>query len=783
MAHRDSSREYLDILTESGELTGIAKQRCLVHTDGDYHRVVNVWIYVESTRELLLQRRSDSMDSWPGLWDVSCAGHICAGDTSLISARRELQEELGVTLPSRAFELLFVCLQKSVTSDGKLLNEYCDVYLVTILTQIPLEAFTLQESEVSMVKYINWKDYEGLLRKGDLACVPYDVNGEYGQLFMAIQKRYESDITVRQLSLQNKLRRYVPVELTEKLTELSEGDIIALSYTIQAAQVLDEIFLQQVWSTNPALKIWLEQHGEDSELDKLKLSYFLINKCPWSSLDENKAYLTTADSIAEVAQEAVKPVSGWEGIQYRAAFPVQKPPGDNFYPVDMTRMEFELWKGTLNQEEQAAATGFFSVIRRPDEGLLNCTPLSDAQIEQQPLHETSKVSNLQIVPYSKEYNELLTRAAQYLRKAGDASDTPSLKKLLGAKADSFLSDNYYESDVAWIELNSAVDVTIGPYETYEDTLFGYKATFEAFIGVRDEVATSQVKLFSNHLQELENNLPLDNKYKSKSVTASPIRVIRLVYNAGDVKGPQTVAFNLPNDDKIVKAHGSAMVLLKNVSEAKFIHILQPIARVCISKSQQEDVDFESFFTHTICHECCHGIGPHTIILPNGKESTVRLELQELYSAIEEAKADIVGLWALHYLLDQGLLAEQLEKTMYVSFLAGCFRSIRFGLNEAHGKGQALQFNWILERGGFIAHSDGTFSVDFSKVREAVETLSKEIMTIQAQGDKVAAKSLLDKYASITQPLQQALDSLQDVEVPVDIFPSFGVVNQLAALAL
>ncbi|XP_059458199.1 nudix hydrolase 3-like [Corylus avellana] len=221
-----------------------------------------------------------------------------------------------------------------------------------------------------------------------------------------------------------------------------------------------------------------------------------------------------------------------------------------------------------------------------------------------------------------------------------------------------------------------------------------------------------------------------------------------------------------------------MVILKNVSEAKFKHILQPIADVCITKEQQELVDFESFFTHTICHECCHGIGPHTITLPNGQKSTVRLELQELHSALEEAKADIVGLWALRFLISQDLLPKSLLKSMYVSFLAGCFRSVRFGIHEAHGKGQALQFNWLYDKGAFILHPDEKFSVDFSKVEGAVESLSREILTIQAKGDKEAANVLLQKYSKMTQPLKLSLQKLEDIQVPVDIAPIFPIANKI-----
>lgn len=780
MAAQHSSEEYLDVLTSSGLHTGIAKPRSQVHRDGDYHRAVHVWIYAENTGELLLQKRADEKDSWPGLWDISSAGHISSGDTSLTSARRELQEELGVTLPFEAFELLFVYLQECVINDGTFINnEYNDVYLVTTLEPIPLNSFALQKEEVSMVKYIGWKEYKDLLRTHDAAYVPYEVDGAYGKLFSSIQQRYESNYKERQVSIQEKLNRYVPVELTAKLTMLSQGDLRALLYTVHAANILEKIFLEQVWPSNPALKHFLEEHQNDSDLSKLKFLYFLINKSPWSCLDENEAFLTTADSVLREAPGAVKAGPGWKGLQYKAAFPVQKPPGANFYPADMDRAEFELWLQNLDKEDQATAMGFFTVIRRHDQVYRDDNVSGHNLTHKHTVADhLSKMNALNIVPYSKEYNSCLTKAAELLRTAGSFADTPSLKILLEAKADAFMSDEYYDSDIAWMELDSPIDVTIGPYETYEDCIFGYKATFEAFIGIRDEMATAQVKLFSHHLQELEDNLPLDTKYKSKGVKASPIRVMQLIYNAGDVKGPQTVAFNLPNDERIVKERGTAMVMMKNVSEAKFHSILQPIAQMCLSELQQKDVDFESFFTHTICHECCHGIGPHSIILPNGKETTVRLELQELHSSIEEAKADIVGLWALHYLVDQNLLPKQLGKTMYVSFLSSCFRSIRFGLKEAHGKGQALQFNWILEKGGFVMHPDGSFAVDFSKVRDAVECLSKEILTIQAQGDKDAARRILENYATITPPLKRALDRLQSAAVPVDIYPSFDVMTQV-----
>ncbi|XP_071700414.1 nudix hydrolase 3-like [Rutidosis leptorrhynchoides] len=765
MSQFHEEEEHFEVLTENGQKTGLTKRRGVVHRDGDYHRAVHVWIYAESTNQLLLQKRADRKDSWPGLWDISSAGHISAGDSSLITAKRELQEELGLTLPEDAFELLFVFLQQSVTNNGTFINnEFDDVYLVTTVAPIPLEAFTLQESEVSTVKYISLEEYKQALTKGDPQYVPSNVDGKYGQLFDIINRRYQNNVEARSLDLQKKLNRYAPVSLTAELTGLTEEDKKALVLLIQAARMMDDIFHQQVWCSNTSLREWLKGRAEISEFDKLKWNYYSINKSPWSCLDENEAFLTTADSAVKLLPEATKPISGWKGLEYKATFPLQKPPGANFYPPDMDKTEFELWTKGISGDQKQDPTGFFSVIRRHIDSHSNNLASSD--------------SNLYSIPYSQEYYVFLTKASELLHKAADLTSSPSLKRLLQSKADAFLSNDYYDSDIAWLELDSKVDVTIGPYETYEDVLFGYKATFEAFIGVRDDKATAQVKLFGDHLQILEQNLPMDNIYKSSEVISAPIRVVQLVYNSGDVKGPQTVAFNLPNDERILKERGSSMVMLKNVSEAKFKLILQPIADVCIIKEQRELVDFDSFFTHTICHECCHGIGPHTITLPNGQKSTVRLELQELYSALEEAKADIVGLWALKFLIDKGSLPNSLVKSMYVSYLAGCFRSVRFGLEEAHGKGQAVQFNWLFEKGAFVLHPDDTFSVDFDKIEDAVESLSRVILTTQAKGDKDAARQLLAEYCVMANPLKIALEKLESVQVPVDIAPEFPVVKKL-----
>ena len=286
------------------------------------------------------------------------------------------------------------------------------------------------------------------------------------------------------------------------------------------------------------------------------------------------------------------------------------------------------------------------------------------------------------------------------------TDNASLKKFLEARADAFLSNDYFESDMAWMDLDAPLDITIGPYETYNDELFGYKAAFEAYVNLRDNQESSKLAVFSIHLQDVENNLPLDPQYRNTKLgAAAPIRVVDEIISAGDgAHGVQTAAYNLPNDDRVVQQKGSKRVMLKNVQEAKFRAVLLPIARRTLSKNEMLDVNFESFFTHILAHELTHGIGPHQIKVGE-RETNPRLELKELYSAIEEAKADVTGLFALQYLMDHSkelALGNTLpsddaaQRQLYVTFLASAFRSLRFGLNDAHWKGMAMQFNYLMD---------------------------------------------------------------------------------------
>ena len=523
-----------------------------------------------------------------------------------------------------------------------------------------------------------------------------------------------------QTPLAARIRRFAPTVITADVSGLSAGDRRALSKIIEAARLLDPLFLRQVWSGNEALQKKLAQ--DKTPMGRERLHYFRINNGPWSRLDGNEPFIEGA--------------------------PGEKPTGANFYPEDITKEEFNAWSQSLPLEARERALGFFYTIRR------------DAD------------KKLKVVPYSQEYSEFLVPAAKLLREAAALTTNETLKNFLTKRAAAFASNDYYESDVAWMDLDAPIEVTIGPYETYEDELFSYKAAFEAYVTLRDEAESQKLAKFSQYLQELENNLPIDARYRNPKLgAASPIRVVNEVYASGEGNsGVQTAAYNLPNDERVVKEKGSKRVMLKNVQEAKFKQTLIPISKVVLSQADQRDVSFEPFFTHILAHELMHGLGPHNITV-EGQETTVRKQLKELSSAFEEAKADITGLWALQYLMDKGIVDKKTESALYTTFLASAFRSVRFGITEAHGRGIAVQFNYLMDEDAFrYDERTGVFSVNPAKIKDAVRKLTREIMTIQAEGSYDRAKAMLDKYGVIRPPMQKALDRLTNV--PVDIEPIF-----------
>ena len=527
-------------------------------------------------------------------------------------------------------------------------------------------------------------------------------------------------------ALQKMAGRFAAVELAPDVSALPASERAALAKLIEAARIMDGLFLRQVWAGNEPLLLDLVE--DRSPLGRARLDYFLINKGPWSRLEDGAPFIPGVPA---------------------------KPPGAHFYPQGATKDSLEAWMAALPKDAQSAARGFYTTIRRQPDGSLTA------------------------VPYSLEYQAELARAAALLREAAALSTAPTLKAFLEKRAEAFLTNDYYASEVAWMELDAAVEPTIGPYEVYEDEIFNYKAAFEAFITVRDEADTRRLAALGGQLQDVEDHLPIDPRLRNPKLGAlSPIRAVNLVFAAGDaMKGVQTIAFNLPNDERVVAEKGAKRVMLKNLQQAKFDRILTPLARLALAPGELEDVSFDAFFTWVLMHELMHGLGPHNITV-GGRATTVRAEMKELYSGLEEAKADISGLWALQYLVDKGVLDRSLERTMYPTFLASCFRSLRWGLGESHARGIAVQLNRLLDRGAVTVRPDGTWTIDRARIQKEVADLTGVLLTLQGTGDRAGAETLFRELAVIRPEVQKVLDRAG--EVPHDIRPTFVTAETLRA---
>ena len=530
---------------------------------------------------------------------------------------------------------------------------------------------------------------------------------------------------------ENGMKNYSQAQLEDRLADFTETEIRyetdllddrqeqVVAHLYDAAKFMDDLFLDQVYSRNDEIRQQLK--SGNTRWDAMALDLFEIMFGPFDRLNHNK------------------PFYGNE----------PKPEGANYYPEDMTRDDFQQWI-EAHPEDEEAFTSEYTMIRRQSDSLV-------------------------AIPYSEYYLEELTRAAEHLRKAAAVADNPSLRRYLELRAEAFLSNDYYESNMAWMDLEDhRIEVVIGPYEVYEDQLFNYKAAFECFITIRDPEESRKLERFAGYLTDLEKNLPLPEKHKNYDRgLESPIVVAQEVFSAGDTKaGVQTLAFNLPNDERVRKAKGSKKVMLKNVNEAKFRKLLQPIAREILPEDQLEFVTFDGFFNHVLMHEMSHGIGPGVITV-DGEETQVQDELKEAYSTIEECKADVLGMYNNIYMIEQGEYAGSFERETWITFLAGTFRSVRFGINEAHGAGNAIIYNYLLEKGAYEYDAEAAnVEVNFVKIYDVVEQLANEILTIQANGDYQGAKSLIENYAVMSPSMETLIEKLD--AIPVDIKPVFQV---------
>jgi hypothetical protein len=522
--------------------------------------------------------------------------------------------------------------------------------------------------------------------------------------------------------MRRRVSQFAPVRLTFDESLLDANQRQVMKKLVQASDILDEVFRSQVWAGNPALGEALataEGPGMDAARD-----YFQIMYGPWDRLEEDMPFLN---------------VGG-------------KPEGAGYYPESLTREEIDAWL-EAHPEDQEAFSSYFTVIREEGESLI-------------------------AVPYAEAYGPQLEEAARLLHEAADLSDNESLARFLDTRADAFLSNDYFESDVAWMRIeDNLIDPTIGPYEVYEDNLKGLKAAFESFLTIRDPVESERLERLVSYMRDLEEALPIpdEHKYLDRPFT-SPIAVTTEVYAAGDTRaGVQTLAFNLPNDPRVREQEGSKKVMLANIIQAKFEQILKPIAETLMDAEQVGEVNVEPFYTSVLVHELAHGLGPDYVTGSDGL--TVNQALAERYSAFEEAKADVVGVHSLGVLADRGVYDDDFQRQVYVSHAASLFRCVRFGVSEAHGKGCLMQFNYFVERGA-LEHDEetGQFSVNLEAMPGAVTDLAREFLMLQATGDYDGAGEFMERYGRIPEILAGAIDRLE--EVPVDIRPSYAVKDMM-----
>ena len=514
--------------------------------------------------------------------------------------------------------------------------------------------------------------------------------------------------------LETRVANFAPAAIQIDESTLEPWEKAVLAKLVEASDIMHQLFARQVSPQNPQWARGLSGRSADDPA----AAYYDIMVGPWDRQADNEPFLDVGP----------------------------KPPGAGYYPADVTREELEQWAAT-SPERRAALENPFTLIRRVD-------------------------GELTAVPYSEAFRPELERAAELLREAASLSQNASLSEYLSTRADAFLSDDYFTSDMAWMDIaGTRIEPTIGPYEVYEDNLMGYKAAFESFVTVADPAASAELDTLKGSLRMLEEQLPIPDRYKNvERGFESPMRVVDVVYTAGDTRaGVQTIAFNLPNDERVRSAKGSKKVMLRNVSQAKFDQILKPIGERILDPAMLRDLAFQPWFTSVLMHELAHGLGPG-FIERDGERVTVNQALRDRYSAIEEAKADVVGLHNLTVLRDRGLYDDDFVRAAFVGELPDLFRSIRFGAGEAHGQANLIQFNWLWEKGAIRFDENGMISADIPAMEAAVRSLATELLTLQAEGDYERAGRILETYGAMRPEIERAVARLEDV--PIDIRPQY-----------
>ncbi len=529
------------------------------------------------------------------------------------------------------------------------------------------------------------------------------------------------------VSCKNEQKSRKPIEQTTKENTLMERNLqkyVPFTLTSDLSVLSENEIKMLPILINAADKMnnlfWYESYGNKEELlskikNKETRKFVEINYGPWDRLEGNKPFV--------------------QGIS-------EKPKGANYYPADMTKEEFENFSDDKKNS-------LYTFVRRNEDG------------------------SLKTIPYHKYFEKEVKEVSNLLIEASNYADDPGLKKYLKLRAKALLDDEYQESDLAWMDMkNNTLDIVIGPIETYEDQLFGNKASHEGYVLIKDQKWSKKLAYFAKFLPELQNNLPVDGKYKKEVPgTDSDLNAYDVVYYAGDCNsGSKTIAINLPNDEEVQLQKGTRRLQLKNAMRAKFDKILVPISEKLIDENQRKYITFDAFFSNTMFHEVAHGLGIKNTI--NNKGS-VRGSLKELASALEEGKADVLGLYMVLQLHKKGEIEGDIRDYM-TTFMAGIFRSVRFGASSAHGKANMIRFNFFKEKEAFTKNDDGTYIVNYDKMQKAMEELSNLILTLQGDGDYDGVALLVEEKGNISPELQKDLDNLTEANIPVDVIFNQGV---------
>ncbi|MFV0185731.1 Zn-dependent hydrolase [Empedobacter falsenii] len=510
----------------------------------------------------------------------------------------------------------------------------------------------------------------------------------------------ESTQTSTEMTKEYAYQTYASFPLTTDISHLTKNDKEILRLMFKTADIMDDLFWQQAYGAK--IDLMDETKGEAKE-------YAKINYGPWDRLNNETPFVNGIGA---------------------------KPAGAMFYPIDMTKEEFE-------QANLKDGKSPYTIVRRNREG------------------------KLYTISYHENFKNQLSKAAEYLTQASELAEDAGLKKYLKLRAAALMTDDFYASDLAWMDMKNAnIDMVVGPIENYEDQLFGYKTSYSAYILVKDIEWSKKLAKFVQYLPELQRNLPVSASYKKEVPgTDSDLNAYDVVYYAGDCNAAgKTIAINLPNDERVQLEKGTRRLQLKNAMKAKFDNILVPISTALIDESQQKNIKFDAFFSNVMFHEVAHGLGIKNTV--NGKGS-VRDALKEANSALEEGKADILGLYMVNQLLKKGELTGT-QEDYFVTFLAGILRSVRFGASSAHGQANMIAFNYFAENGAFVKTERGRYKVNVVKMEQAMNGLSELILTLQGNGDYNGVKKLYADKGTIHSDLQQDLDVLKTKNIPVDV---------------